>query len=150
MTSDYRNKELQWVSKVFSSKTSKLNIGGQVPAGMKRWVTFLMVDTAGIKGSSWGYQSGKLYFASVAVAQATAPAIYAAANRKLLVDFVGSNTKGSGIAVGRTPGGRSHPPLRWPDKIDTNKPLFSIAGGAYLAAFGSLATYQVHMQYFDE
>lgn len=150
MASDYRNREVKWISKVISSKTSKLTIGGQVPAGMKRWVTFLMVDTAGIKSSSFGRQTGKLFFASFTTANPTAANTYAAANRKLLVDFVGSTGAGSIPASGRWPGGRSVPPLRWPDKIDTNKPLFSIAGGMFLSAFGSLATYQVNMQYFDE
>jgi len=149
MASDYRNTDIKWVAKVHSSKTSKLNIGGQVPSGMKRWVTFLMIDGAGVKGSNWG-QPYKIFFASVGVSNPTAASIYAAANRKFMFDAVGSVTKGSLIAVGRHPGGRSLPPIRLPNRIDTNKPLFSIAGGKWLAAFGSGSTFIVHAQYFDE
>ena len=138
-----RNIELKTVSKILASKTSQINIGGQVPAGMKRWITFLSVDTWALASC----QAVKLYLASVPTSISPRSSIVATTNRKMMIDL-----RASGINQGTkrnfTPDG---PPLMIPDRPDSNKPLFSIAAGKWLGAYASNASAaNVLIQYFDE
>ena len=144
---DIRNIELNTVSKVVTSETSGINIGGQVPSGMKRWVTFLTLDTMAITGCS----SVRLYLASVGVSNPTKASIIATGNRKMLLDLRASGIQAS-AATGKTkqdltPHG---PPLQIPESPDANKPLFSIAGGKWLGVWASVTTANVFIQYYDE
>jgi len=150
--SNIRNIELDTNSKVVTSETSAITIGGQVPASMKRWISFLTLDSMLITGAS----SVRLYLASVAVSNPTKASLIATGNRKMLLDL-----RASGLAVATalsktsgttrkndlTPDG---PPLMVPDKPDVNKPLFSIAGGNWLGAWASYTTANVFIQSFDE
>ena len=135
-----RNTETKFLSKVVTKETTGLNLGGQVPASMKRWVTFLALDTMLVTGAS----TVRLYLASVAVSNPTKASLIATGNRKMLLDL-----RCSGLVAGQnlTPDG---PPLMIPDKPDTEKPLFSIAAEKWLGAYASYTTANVHMQYFDE
>jgi len=136
-----RNIELKTVSKILASKTSQINIGGQVPTNMKRWVTFLSIDTWALASC----QAVKLYLASVPTSISPRSSIVATTNRKMMIDL-----RASGILGRRnqTPYG---PPLMIPDRPDANKPLFSIAGGKWLGAYASNASAaNVLIQYFDE
>lgn len=152
--SNIRNVELNTNSKVVSSKASQITIGEQVPAGMKRWVTFLTLDSMPVTGA----KSVRLYLASVATDNPTMTALIATSNRKMLLDLrasglalvTGSAATGLISATRKndlTPRG---PPLMIPDKPDVNKPLFSIAGGKFLGAYVSNTTANVFIQSFDE
>ena len=135
-----RNTELKWVSKQPKQETAGLNIGGQVPDNMKRWVTFLSLDTMFVTGAS----SVRLYLASVGVSDPTKASIIATGNRKMLLDLRATGLLG---VQNLTPDGA---PLMIPDKPDTNKPLFSIAAAKWLGVYASYTTANVHVQYFDE
>jgi len=135
-----RNTETKLLSKVVTKETAAINLGGQVSDGMKRWVTFLSLDSMLVTGAS----SVRLYLASVAVSNPTASSLIATANRKMLLDLRCTGLVG---AQNLTPDGA---PLMVPDKPDTDKPLFSIAAGKWLGAYASYTTANVNMQYFDE
>jgi len=134
------NIELKTVSKVVTSAVAGINLGGQVPAGMKRWVTFLALDSVHQAGA----KSIRLYLASVGVSNPSVASIVATSNRKMMLDL-----RATGLIdhFGFVPGG---PPLMIPDKPDSDKPIFSIAGGNWLGATASKTTALVFMQYYDE
>ncbi|MFH0904231.1 MAG: hypothetical protein V1854_03475 [Methanobacteriota archaeon] len=135
-----RNIELKTQSRLIASAVATDTIGGVVPAGMKRWVTFITLDGASLAGA----KSVRLYLASVGVSNPIVASIVATANRKMVIDLRASGMTGR---VNLTPDG---PPLMIPDKPDADKPLFSIAGGKWLGATTSRTTALVHVQYFDE
>jgi len=135
-----RNTETKFLSKSVEEETAALNLGGQVPAGMKRWVTFLSLDTMLVTGAS----SVRLYLASVAVSNPTKASLIATGNRKMLLDLRCTSLFAS---QNLTPDGA---PLMIPDAPDTEKPLFSIAGEKWLGVYTSYTTANVSMQYFDE
>lgn len=135
-----RNIELKTESRLIASAVATDCIGGQVPSGMKRWVTFISLDGASLGGT----KSVRLYLASVGVSNPTVASIIATGNRKMVIDLRASGMTGK---QNLTPDG---PPLMIPDKPDANKPLFSIAGGKWLGATTSKTTALIHVQYFDE
>jgi len=138
-----RCRDIKTVSKIISSNVATAgNIGGQVPTGMKRWVTFMMIDTALITGAS----SVKLHFASVGVSNPTRASLIATGNRKLSVDLraTGLLMKNSYVAP------HGAPPMMLPVKINPDAPLFSIAGGKWFGINASNTTANVFLQYFDE
>ena len=133
-----RSKELKSVSIPVTSNTASITIGGQVPAGMKRWVTFLSTDTMFIAGrvSDIG-----VYFASVGVSNPTIASMVLTANRKLYVPMEGTQMSRSNKA-------RPHMlPSQGPDP---DNPLFSIAAGKWLGVCASLTSANIFCQYFDE
>jgi hypothetical protein len=132
--------DLQVKSLPVSEEASQIVIGGQVAPGMKRWVTFLSLDSMQGTGAS----SVRLYLASVNTSTPTKASLIATANRKMLLDL-----RATGVVrdTNLTPDG---PPLMIPDRPDVNKPLFSIAGGAFLGAWASYTTANVGIQFFDE
>ena len=149
-----RNTETKFLSKSIEEETAGLNLGGQVPAGMKRWVTFLSLDTMLVTGAS----SVRLYMASVSVSDPTKASLIATSNRKMLLDL-----RATGLAMAIASGataivGATHkqdltpegPPLMIPDTPDTEKPLFSIAAEKWLGVYASYTTANVNAQYFDE
>lgn len=135
-----RNLELKTLDKIVTSKVSGITIGGQVPAGMKRWVTFITLDSI----TQASAQSVRLHLASIGVSNPTKASLVATTNRKMLLDLRVSGLQGT---QNISPHG---PPLMIPDKPDTNKPLFSIAGGKWLGAYCSNTTAKAFVQYFDE
>ena len=135
-----RNIDLKLVSKPVTQETTGINIGGQVPAQMKRWYTFLGLDTMAVTGAS----SVRLYLASVSVSNPSKASLIATGNRKMLLDIRATGIKG---AQNQTPDG---PPLMMPDRPNANAPLFSIAGGNWLGAYASYTTANVTTQHFDE
>lgn len=130
-----RVRDIKTVAKVLTSDTSKINLGGQVPTGMKRWITFLSVDTMLHTGSS-GFT---IFLASVGVSNPTKASIIATGNRKYLL---------RGRATQST--GQRKYPVRIPNVPNPDTPLFSIASGKWLGAMATLTTVHVVMQYFDE
>ena len=135
-----RNTDLKIVSKPLTQETAAINIGGQVPAGMKRWYTFLGLDTMLGTGAS----SVRLYLASVSVSNPSKASLIATGNRKMLLDVRATGVKG---AQNQTPDG---PPLMIPDRPNANAPLFSIASGKWLGTYASYTTANFTTQYFDE
>lgn len=134
-----RNMDLKTASKTFKLNASATNIGGQVPAGMKRWVTFLMVDT-NMKGDA---SDGVIHFASIPISNPTKASIVAVDSRKLKLEWMASD-----LSLCNCGGLPFQIPAGGPDP---DSPLFSIAAGNFLAVFTSLgATANVFMQYFDE
>lgn len=132
---ELRNIELKTLSKIVSSDTSAINMAGRAPAGQKRWVTFLMIDTAARSRAS----DVKLYLASVSVSNPTRASIVATGNRKLLE------------AMEATKLSRSNKPRPLiMGEPGSKNPLFSIAGGKWLGVYASLTTANLFMQYFDE
>lgn len=137
MTFDRRNTELKTVSKLVSSGAAGTNLGGQVPAGMKRWVTFLAVD-----GKSTAVLSSiKLYLASVATATPTIASVVATTYRKRFIPLHATKTSRSSKKL---------PVMEPASGPDPDKPIFSIAESKYLGAVVSLTTANVTIQYFDE
>lgn len=137
MTFDRRNTELKTVSKLVSSGSSGINLGGQVPAGMKRWITFLAVD-----GKTTSKASGlKLYVASVPVAAPTRASIVATTNRKRFIPL---------YAVELSRSSKKLPIMEPASGPDPDKPIFSIAAEKWLGVYLSLTTGNVTVQYFDE
>ena len=134
------NIELKTIDKIVTSKVSGITIGGQVPSGMKRWVTFMMFDSIHQAGA----KSVRLYLASVGVSAPAKTSLIATGNRKMRLDLRATGLKGKGNFV---PDG---PPLMIPDKPDSDKPIFSIASGKWLGAYVSNTTALLFMQYYDE
>lgn len=132
-----RNRETKTKSKIVSSDTSAVNIGGQTPSGMKRWVSFLMFDTATPRRAS----DIKLYLASVSVSNPTRASIVATGNRKLMFALEGTMLSRSN---------KQRPVMLPLSGADPDNPIFSIASGKWLGVYASLTTANVTMQYFDE
>jgi len=132
-----RNIELETTSKIVTEDTAALNLAGQVPAGMKRWVSFLAVDTATVNRAS----AVGVYFASVSVSNPTKASLIATSNRKRFIPMEGTQLSRSNKAR----------PLMLPESgPDPENPIFSIAAGKWLGVYASLTTANVFMQYFDE
>ena len=132
-----RNKELKTVSKVLSSAASGINIGGQVPTGMKRWVTFIALDSI-LKANT---ESLRVWLASVNTSNPQDASMIATTNMKMVLDIRASK------AVNQTPDGV---PLQIPAQPNTDKPLFSIGGGKWLGAYASVTSGNLFVQYYDE
>lgn len=133
---DIRNIELKTVNRLLGSNASQVNMGGQVPAGMKRWVTFVSIDNV---YSAAGAEQLGVYFASVTVSNPVKSSITTTARRKLLLHLRGTQT--SGHRTG---------PVQVPKVPNVDTPLFSIAAEKWLGVFATKATAQVVVQYFDE
>jgi len=132
-----RNRELKTISKFITSETSAANFGGQVPAGMKRWVTFLMCDTKTVALVS----NCKLYFASVGVSNPTKASMIATGNRKWFLSIDATQ-----LSVST----KKHPVMIPPAGPDPDAPLFSIAAGKWMSVWATITSANLFMQYFDE
>ncbi len=133
-----RNRELKTTSKMITSETAGKTLGGQVPAGMKRWVTFLCIDTTGV---AMAMSDVALYFASVGVSNPSLASIVATGNMKLKIPVKATQKS---ICT------KYLPVMLPPSGPDPEAPLFSIAAGKWLGVAASQTTANVFMQYFDE
>ena len=142
----YRTKNLQTKDKIIQSKTSGYNIGGQVPSGMTRYVTFLYLSP-GYEGV--GFSAAKVYLASVGVSNPTRASIVATTYRK---DVLQVHMSGYSYTTKKGPIMRGGGPLLYfPDEINPAKPLFTIAGGKWLGVFLShCSAADIMVQWFDE
>ena len=129
-----RNRELKTVE-VEISTTSGI-VGDQVPAGMKRWVTFLALDTRIIAG---GASQLGVYLASVSVSDPTKASIIATGNRRSLTFL-----RATGVI------GYRKVPMTIPKKPSVDNPLFSIAAENWLGVYATNASGLITMQYYDE
>jgi hypothetical protein len=128
-----RNRELKTVMKSITTLQASQNVGGLVPAGMKRWFTF-------IKAQSLTLASGpRVHFASVPTAYPTVASIVATTNLKFILPVAGSQASGAG-QLG-TP--------QVPHRPNVDAPLFSIGEGKY-CGITSTGPANVMVQYFDE
>ncbi len=132
---DLRNTELKLVNKIVTSGIAGITIGGQVPSNMKRWVTFVSLDTLSPAGAS----NVGVYFASVGVSNPSIASIVLLANRKMKLMLRATQTSG-----------HRKTPLQVPRIPNVNNPIFSIAGGKWLGVFATKTTAQVLAQYYDE
>lgn len=130
-----RNIELKTTTMLVPDATASLTIGGQVPSGMKRWVTFLHVRAATATGSAVG-----LHLASVGVSNPAVASITATTNRKHVIHVRASKVGGG------TLGGT----VRMPHRATVDNPLFSIDEGKWCGVAASVLTAIVFAQYFDE
>lgn len=133
-----RSRELKTVSKMISSETAGITLGGRVPTGMKRWVTFITVDP---KGVAMTMSDVALYLASVGVSNPSLASIVATGNRKMHVALKATQKS---ICT------KYLPVMVPPSGPDPDNPLFSIAGGKWLGAVASQTTANVFIQYFEE
>ena len=133
---ELRNIELKTVTKLVKSNVPA-HIGGQVPAGMKRWVTFVSVDNG--KTLATGASHLGVYFASVSTANAVIGSLTTTTHRKHLLHLRSTQTTGF-----------RKPPITVPKVPNVDTPLFSIAESKYLGVFATRTTAQVTVQYFDE
>jgi len=133
-----RNIDIKTVHKIVSSQGSGLNIGGQVPAGMQRYVTFLMVDTV-----TQALNHGRVHFASVGVSNPTYASALGTAYCKMVMAI---RATGASRAVNCAPNG---PPIQL-GSCDPQKPIFTIAASKWLTVGCSAVSAQVFVQYFDE
>ncbi|MDP2217196.1 MAG: hypothetical protein Q8J68_07925 [Methanolobus sp.] len=134
-----RNRELKTIAKVISSGVANLTIGGQVPSSIKRWVTFLLMDSITVsRASDIGF-----YFASVGVSNPTIGSTVLAANRKLYIPIEATQLNNKKT-------NKKHPVMIPESGPDPDNPLFSIASGKWLSVVATKTTGHVFMQYFDE
>lgn len=134
-----RSRELKTIEKVITSGIAGITLGGQVPSNMKRWVTFLLMDSITTTRTS----DIAFYLASVAVSNPAIASIVLAANRKLLVPI-------DATQLNKNRSQKKHPVMFPESGPDPENPLFSIASGKWLGAFASKTTGHIFMQYFDE
>jgi len=138
----FRNKQIKTYSKWIKKGIATASVGGAVvPLGMRRWVTFVMVDahSALAQMTSFGLRLasvGSAYAASV-----TAASAFATANVKLAIDAYGSDI---------TRSSKRRPIMIPPLGPDPENPVFCIAAGKCLGVAASNATVNVFIQYFDE
>jgi len=125
------------ISKVVTSLTAGINLGGQVPAGKKRWITFIAAKS----GAAGGKAASRftLHFASVSVSNPSLASIVATGNRKFLFHYRGTQTTGAARGLVQVP------------KIPNPEcPLFSIAEGKWLGVAASITTAVMTIGYFEE
>lgn len=134
-TMSMRNKEIKLDPKVVTSLTAGITLGGQVPAGMKRWVTFVQIDSINPDEAT----NVAVHLASVGVSNPSIASIVATGNRKAYLPLRGgemSSVNRDGLFVPQVP--------------NPNTPLFSIAGSKWLGVAASVTTGFVTIGYFDE
>jgi len=120
--------------------SSTISIGPVVPAGMTRYVTFILVT----QDQSPANEGSLVYFCSGATAAAASTDALASAAQKMGISMPAA------VSAGR---GRKD--FMAPPTPDTEHPLFTVASAAYLRAhLSTTATMStsvtVFVQYFDE
>lgn len=115
-----RDVELKTVVQTVTATETDLGIGA-VPAGMKRWVTF--VKTANI---------------------------LAGVNALLLCSGTTATDATAGNRKDKVLLGSQYDLVAYPDNPDVQKPLFSIGENRYLALVASGTSMETMIQYYDE
>ena len=118
--------------------TDTINIGPVVPTGMTRYVTFIRLNPL----LSANDEGSLVYISCGAVASAGTTNTLASAGQKLVICAASASTAGNKSAA-------------VPESPNTEHPLFTVAGGAYLYAhLSSIGTMsgsaELFVQYFDE
>jgi len=94
---------------------------GAVPAGMRRWVTFIKVSNTN-----------------------------AGANALFLCSGTTATDASTGNRVDKIILGSQYDLVAMPDSPDVTKPLFSIGASRYLALLASASSMEARIQYYDE
>lgn len=122
-----------------NTTTSAVAVGSSVAAGMTRYVTFVAVSIA----SGHHTKGTKVWLCSTAASSTASTPTLASANAKMVITLA-SDEATPDKALFQTP-----------DKIDTDKPLFTIAAGKWFTVAQSSAQAGsgicgVFVQYYDE
>jgi len=123
---EVKNYDIKTISKVISTVNTGLSLGA-VPAGMKRWVTFVRADNV------YGGEN-KLFLVSTTTETAASTVALASAGAKDRV------TLQSKEHFANPPKGPADPEF----------PLFSIAESKYLTAKTNRGSVNLFVQYYDE
>ncbi|MBU0846624.1 hypothetical protein KKH23_05490 [Patescibacteria group bacterium] len=137
-----RNIDLKTYQKVVKKTAASFTVGGIVPAGMKRWVTFVQFSPFSSDSLLTRQSHCGLYVASVVTQYPTVASVLLAANRKAILYL--RCTRKTGVIGGRKP------PLRFPDAPTIKAPILSIAAGKYLGLVATGTSVSAFVQYFDE
>lgn len=119
MVRDAENTELKTLIKGVTNTVADLELGA-VPAGMKRWVTFIKLTNE-----------------------------LGAANSLYLCSGTTATDASLGIAKDVQALANQYDTLAYPDRPNLCTPLFSIAENKYLTAITTGGTMRVFMQYYD-
>lgn len=120
-----KNYDMKTISKVISTVNTALSLGA-VPAGMKRWITFLRADNV------YGGEN-KLFLISTTAETAASTVALASAGSK---DRITLQSKEH----------FANPPY---GPTDPEMPIFSIAESKYLAAKTNRGAVNLFLQYYD-
>lgn len=123
---EVKNYDIKTISKVISTVNTGLSLGA-VPAGMKRWVTFVRADNV------YGGEN-KLFLVSTTAETAASTVTLASAGAKDRV------TLQSKEHFANPPKGPADPEF----------PLFSIAESKYLTAKTNRGSVNLFMQYYED
>lgn len=135
-----RNIDLKTYTKLIKKTAASFTVGGAVPTGMKRWVTFIQFSPHSNGGAVLTNQTHcGLYIASVLISSPTVASVLNPLHRKALIC----------LRCTQTTGGR-RPPMRFPDSPSLKAPILSIAAGKYLGLVATGTTVMAFVQYFDE
>lgn len=115
-----RDVELKTAVQTTTGTPTDLGIGA-VPAGMKRWVTFIKTSN-----------------------------LAAGANALFLCSGTTATDASSGNRVDKVILGSQYDVIGYPNDPDVSKPLFSIGASRYLAILASASSMETMIQYYDE
>ena len=115
-----RDVELKTAVQTTTGTPTDLGIGA-VPAGMRRWVTFIKTTN-----------------------------LAASANALFLCSGTTATDASSGNRKDKTTLGSQYDLVAYPDSPDVTKPLFSIGPSRYLALSASASSMETMIQYYDE
>lgn len=124
--SEVKNYDIKTVSKIIGTNITSLGLGA-VPAGMKRWVTFLRADNV------YGGENKLFLVSTTAETYASTPTRASAAAKDRITMQAKEHFAG---------------PPQGP--ADPNYPLFSIAEDKYLTALTNRGDTNLMIQYYDE
>lgn len=114
------DKEIQTLDKTIGTTAVDLEIGA-VPAGMKRWITFVKPTND-----------------------------FGGANEMFLCSGATATDAASGIRKDKQALANQYDTIAYPDSPRSDSPLFSIAAGNYLTALTSGGDMDLFVQYYDE
>lgn len=120
MGMDNENIEIKTLSKVVGAAVADLGLGA-VPAGMKRWITFIKTTNE-----------------------------HAGSNAIFLCSGTTATNAASGVAKDKQGFGNQYDTIGYPDRPAPDEPLFSIAESKYLTAFTDTGNMHLFVQYYDK
>ena len=115
-----RDVELKVAVQTVTATPTDLGIGA-VPAGMRRWITFIKAEN-----------------------------VAAGANALFLCSGTTATDSSAGNRRDKLILGSQYDLVAYPDSPDVEKPLFSIGPSRYLAIMASASSMETQIQYYDE
>jgi hypothetical protein len=140
-----RNIQLQhkWSQMLMSVCT---NVGGQVPAGMTRYFTYITFQNRGANNLTTKASSARLIIASRTTSGGTV-------DQASLIVLTNAASQGRKLSIALRTTANSGPirgPVQIPKIPNNEAPLFSIAGGKYCVAMCSNCSGALFAEFFDE